>query len=291
MHHITAYGGHAPCHFQKAIMQSPAFQPQTDDDRLDTQLATFLDLLNVTTLAEAREASFDAVSQANAVQISHSQLFQNTFGPAVDGTLVPHLPSDLLSAGHFDKNVAVMLGYNAHEDATPSPPPSVVAQTNFRDYLTTFLPSSATTPSDMEYISQTLYPPIYDGTQNYTDAFTRTAKVVAEVSIECNTFYVDAAFDGRGYAYVFAVPPATHGQDVDFTFHVGKANDSQSRIAVEMQKYFVNFAEVGNPNGRDLEAWETFGDGAVKMFNVTGHGSMSVDRGLEERCRWWQDHL
>lgn len=117
MHQITAYGGSSDGDglFQKAIIQSPGFFPQEDDDDRKKTLSRFLELLDVSSIEEARNRSFADVFAANAKQVYESPYGQFTYGPAVDGKFVPDLASNLFADGRFNHDVVVMVGHNADE--------------------------------------------------------------------------------------------------------------------------------------------------------------------------------
>ena len=116
MHQITAYGGSkGPAPFQQAIPQSPGWQPIVSNQQQERQFATFLSLLNVTTLEEARQLPSSVLQQANAMQVGASTYGVFTYGPSVDGDFVPDLPGLLLLHGQFDKSLRVMVGHNSNE--------------------------------------------------------------------------------------------------------------------------------------------------------------------------------
>jgi len=116
MHQITAYGGNkGPAPFQQAIPQSPGFIPVVSNQQQEQTLNTYLSLLNVSTIEQARQLPFSALQTANAIQVAQSPYGQFSYGPTVDGDFVPELPGLLLLHGQFDRNVKVMVGHNADE--------------------------------------------------------------------------------------------------------------------------------------------------------------------------------
>jgi len=100
MHQITAYGGFERySHFQQAILQSPGFQPFPSHWEQDQLLQLFLSHLNVSTINEARQLPFEALSAVNIEIVAGSPFGTFTFTPAVDGAFVPALPGSLLVQG------------------------------------------------------------------------------------------------------------------------------------------------------------------------------------------------
>jgi cholinesterase len=81
VHQITAFGGErggAP--FQRAIMQSPGFIPTTGNYEQEENFQTFLGLLNVSTLDEARRLPSHAVQAVSEYQVSNSRNGSWTYG-------------------------------------------------------------------------------------------------------------------------------------------------------------------------------------------------------------------
>ncbi|KAG9806288.1 carboxylesterase family protein-like protein, partial [Aureobasidium melanogenum] len=116
MHQITAFGGlKGPAPFAGAVPQSPGFFPVTSPSTEEGIFNDFLALLNVSTLAEARQLPSSAIIAANAKQVYSAAYGQFVYGPSVDGDFVPALPGQLLAHGQYDKNVTVMTGHNANE--------------------------------------------------------------------------------------------------------------------------------------------------------------------------------
>ncbi|KXT15931.1 hypothetical protein AC579_1433 [Pseudocercospora musae] len=294
MHHITAYGGRssAGSFFQKAIIQSPAFQPQENDDARNQAFSAFLNLLDVSDLASARKLDFSTVFKANAQQVYNSPYGQFTFGPAVDGSYVPDLPGTLLLKGRFNKNVAVMVGHNADEGIGFTSPYASNDSAFLQD-VGSWMTLSSATSSNLAYINSTLYAPIFDGSRGYANQIARTDTAISELVFTCNTFYLDKAYNNQTYSYYFAVPPAYHGSDVGFTYYTGSTtNDPSVQVAVNMQRYFLRFMRNGNPNGADVPTWNTFGSSAnMKVFNTTGNLRQMPDNTANARCNWWQANL
>ncbi|OAG41508.1 hypothetical protein AYO21_04210 [Fonsecaea monophora] len=306
MHQITAYGGlkgSAP--FQRAILQSPGFEPFPSHWEQDHLLQRYLGLLNVSTIQEARELPFATLSAANVELVATSPYGTFTFAPAVDGDFVPGLPGNLLAQGNYDTSVRLMTGFNAHETLYFTDP----ASTNnsiFLSSITSTFPGIQASVAD--YVSQTLYPPVFNGSYPYSSFYERAELTLQESAFTCNTFFLQTAgalskVKSSGYGYRFSVPPAYHGQDVAYTYYnPSTAGPSvNATIALYMQRVLTRFALTGNPNRENDAAGATtmpayFSHqttseaGHILDLNVTGL-NVIADPNDNDRCRWWQKSL
>ena len=132
--------------------------------------------------------------------------------------------------------------------------------------------------SIVNYISSTLYPPIYDGSQPYTTPFARLDLLISEMMIACNSRYISTAKGNDTYNYMFSVPPGHHRGDIPYTFWDANStiNDPVANVttALEMQRYITAFAATGDPNAfqkkTGLPTFPKYGSVAnVMNFNLT----------------------
>ncbi|KAI9694223.1 MAG: hypothetical protein M1820_009122 [Bogoriella megaspora] len=297
MHQITAYGGlKGPVPFQQAIPQSPGFQPTTSNFQQEETLQAFLQLLNVSTIQEARQLPSSALIQANSQQISAASYGQFTYGPVVDGDFAPALPGQLLQRGQFDHSLRILSAHNTNEGLLFSSP-FVQNDTASVAQLQEFFPDAD--PLVILYISTQLYPSVFDGSQGYTSQLQREALLVSEYVFTCNDFYLAKAFGNQTYEYVFSVPPGIHGEDIPYTFfngiisNVPASGAQSSAVAIALQEYVTNFAETGDPNGDGLVNFPMYGPNAtVQIINVNPDQSVNLTQGIDpaanSRCNWWQ---
>lgn len=105
----------------------------------------------------------------------------------------------------------------------------------------------------------------------------------------CNTFYLDKAFANKTYSYLFSVPPATHGEDIPYTYYNGPSTSVISTpVALALQKYLTDFAETGSPNGEGVPYFPMYQMNAtVQDLNITGISQMR-DPAANARCDYWQ---
>ena len=294
MHQITAYGGNAgPSPFQQAILQSPGWVPMPDEEEQEQILQQFLGILNVSTIDEARKLPSATLIAANAYQVATKSKWGSfVYGPVVDGTFVPALPGQLLLEGNFDHNLNIMVGHNADEGLVFTSPDSRNSS-GLSELLTQQFPSIH--KNVLDYIEDVLDPPVYNGSYGYTNSVERVAVAISELIFECNTDYLNLAFQNQTYAYEFSVPPALHGDDVAYTFFTSSGNatvDDQSvanvTVAMVMQDYFTSFAQCGAPKSPLGPKFMRYG--AEGMLLNLGNNTIQPmrDPTNNPRCRFWQ---
>ncbi|KAF0329845.1 carboxylesterase family protein [Colletotrichum asianum] len=277
MHHLTAYGGSkGPAPFRGAVIQSPAFFPHVNASQQEENLQTFLALLNVSTLAEARKLPSSLTTPSSTM----------------DG-YVPSHQANLFARGQFDRDVDVMFSHNANEGLIFTDP-SVTDGFAFRGLISKLLPSF--NASLVEHIAEIVYPPVFDGTQPYVDDLGRGTVLMAETRIVCNTLFFRRAFGNESLAYIFGVPPSLHGDDLKYTFYngaYGAQMNSRSlnvTIAEVLQDYIASYAISGKP-ATDVSGVGVFPKVGSKStawtLDVAGVQS-TVDGAVNDRCSWWQ---
>ena len=292
MHQITAFGGlKGPAPFQQAVPQSPGWQLIVGAVQQENTFNAFLKLLNVTTLAEARALPSEALLTANAAQIGlQSSYGQFTYGPVVDGLFAPALPGKLLLTGQYDKSLNLLVGHNSNEGLLFTDP-RITNTAGFLQVLSTNFPNLP--HSSETYITETLYPPIFDGSKGYTNEVGRVSLAIAESTFSCNTNYLARAYKNNTHNYLFSVPPGIHGEDVPYTFFNGAPGAAAASViapktATALQEYITSFVINGRPSGPQLPDFPVYGSGAeVQDLNATSVMEIK-DPAANERCLWWQ---
>jgi len=293
MHQITAYGGlkgKAP--FQQAVPQSPGWQPVQSNTQTENAYQKLLHLTNSTSLAELRALPSEVIMRANAQQIAYDTDFgQYIYGPVVDGLFSPLQPGQLLAQGRFDKDVRVMVGHNAQEGPFFTPG-YITSNEALEAQLKSAFPGAP--QSSIDTITQTLYPPVFDGSYPYTSQYERAVLINSEGIFTCNTNYLSTALGNQTYSYLFAVPPALHGQDVPYTYYDGGALPSRGfnrTVAIALQRFITSFAEQGRPEAEGIHQFNMYGpDAAVLKLNISGIDEVR-DSNANARCSWWQKSL
>ncbi|EXJ69648.1 uncharacterized protein A1O5_06719 [Cladophialophora psammophila CBS 110553] len=291
MHQITAFGGlQGKVPFQQAIVQSPGFQMSPSVTLQEAIYSHFLAIAGINTLEDARNLSTEALALANYKLVGGSSPYGTfTFNPVVDGAFAPDLPGQLLLHGGFDKSLKIMAGHNLNE-GLGFMDPFAQSETVFEADLRIYFPTI--TDATVNYISHTLYPPVFDGSAGYTTPTGRSELMITEAFFTCSTNFLARAYNNNVFNYIFSVPPSLHGDDISYTYYNGPnplvKNDT---LAVIMQRYFTNFVMTGNPNAAGLPPFPTYGaTTTVQNLNLTKIGPMK-DNAANERCMWWQKGL
>jgi cholinesterase len=304
MHQITAYGGaNGSAPFSQAIMQSPGFSPVAGDAQ---QEATFSSVLSqaqslistdITDISALRALDFTTLAALNSIVVARSTPYGTfTFGPAVDGVFVPAMPGKLLLEGKFDPSVNVMVGHNSNEGLTFTSP-FLNTEALLEANLATVLAGASN--ETIDYMLDTLYPAVYDGTYSYTSLFERASLITAEMSFTCNTRFLDLAYNNETYSYYFTVPPGLHGEDIAYTFFNGDTSTLDDGLAVNatvataLQNYITNFAmSGGDPNSAEVPYFPKYqSNSTVLELGITGIGALSVDTTANTRCDWLMQAL
>lgn len=296
LHHITAGGGSIQPLFNRAILQSPAYFPYRSTQDKENAFNLFLGHANVSSIADARKLSSEALITANAQSIGESLPYASpVYGPTPDGDLVIHDPKVHLARGEFAQSLEIITAYNADEGLVLVP--TIHTDAEYHSFLQAMLTNA--NASTIAYIADTLYPPTFDGSQGYTTQFQRVAKTAGDLIADCNAVAAGLAFGLRARGYYFSTYPGVHAQDISYTFYNPESKASYSlvdmgavnvTVAHVLQDYITGFATRGD--------MESEGDGLARGIpSYSPRGTMVrldseeieliSDPGLDERCRWW----
>jgi carboxylesterase type B len=299
MHHITSYGGKGSIPFQQAIPQSPAFQPT-----VPAQSQAFFEAVvgnaslvtksPITSANELRQLPFEVLYAANTLVTALSPYGEFTFGPVVDPTAnsyVPDLPLRLLSKGAYHHNVSMVVGHNEQEGLLFTPP-FIQTDAEFKAAQSVIFPTA--NASLLDYITEALYPPVFNGSYGYTTQIGRTNVSIADFTIDCNAYLLASTLPGA-YAYLVSVPPGLHAVDIAYTFFNGDTSTSdeglpvQADIAESFQRYLVNFVMTGTPTSKGLQTFVEYGaNNTVANIDLTDLGMPILDPAARSQCKFWQ---
>ncbi|KAL8775195.1 MAG: hypothetical protein Q9194_003811 [Teloschistes cf. exilis] len=282
--HITAYGGaRTPSPFRAAIAQSPYSVPSYPS--ANSAVEAVMRFGEITTLEQFRDMPSDELQRLNAMIVGNSQPFGTfTFGVypqpshmairmlnpyhsgiVPDGDYVPNLPSKSLHQGRFDQSLSIMTSHCSDEGPFFSANTLVIDEHSYQNFLTSLISPLAEDASSLSYITQVLYPPIFDGTHGYTTQAERNNLTIAHAVIVCN-----ARPDIPVYTYEFAVPPATHGGDLAYAFFdSGPSGKINITIAAILQHYILEFTKTGQPNSQGLPRFDPVGKGAFTSLKIS----------------------
>ncbi|KAL8938356.1 MAG: hypothetical protein Q9216_003936, partial [Gyalolechia sp. 2 TL-2023] len=285
LYQTAAYGGAKETNlFIRGISQSPA--PLLADPIYPTLGANlFLKEAGVTSVDAARKLPTEVLQQANLKAQGTIPFNVNYFGPIVDGEFIVDLLPRAYSAGKFNKNLGVITSDNQNESRFLGNQ-SIETNADFDNWVRVNFPSA--TESVRQEIIHQIYPPVYDGSQPYTNPQQRSDLAVDEYLIKCNTVSVAEAYRNQTYNYIFGVPPAIHAQDLAYTYSPNAGTPGFfPTVAANLQTYLVNFVLRGNPNGNGLPGWPVYGP-IASAINFTEYGILETQsESANSRCAFW----
>lgn len=298
MHHITAYGGNGGLlPFNQAIPQSPAFQifvPEQSKALLSQVLgnASLIANKSITCVEDLRALPFEVLAKVNNLMVGMSSYGSFTFGPVIDpapNSYVPDTPLRLIAQDKFH-NVSVMVGHNSDEGLLFTPP-FITTQAEDVEEFTKLFPTADA--SVISYITNTLYPPIYNGSYGYTDPIGRNALAISDFLVGCNAHYIAEKLS-PGYAYIFSVPVGLHGEDIAYTFFNGDTSTSDEGVPVNpavatvFQRYLTQYAMTGTPSAEGYQTFSEYGrNNTVTSIGFLGLGSHEPDPAAKAACQFW----
>lgn len=159
---------------------------------------------------------------------------------------------------------------------------------NFNGYLTSLVPNITSASQDavrVLYLDPASEGSIYD----------RTVALISDIIFTCNAQVIAssyAAHNNNAYRYIFAVPPASHGQDVTFTFY--SSGDSPSdylvtntTVALAIQRIVTSVSQFGIPQA-EATPLERYGAREnLLVLNMTGIEQHAGDPWHNKRCAFW----
>lgn len=294
MHQITAYGGLKPVSFRRAIPQSSGMLPVPGNREQEQAFQEFLSLLNVTTLNEARALPSSALLAANAKQIGNAPYGGFIFGPAVDGSFAPGIPSKLFLQGAFAKDIEILSTFNSNEGILFVDPSAYDSESLFRSQIENLFISLSS--EDVDFVFETLYPATYDGSQPYTDSLGRAQLLVSEATFICyqNSMAKAAAQQRIGtFGYQNSVWPALHGSDQALLFSNGPTPGVDPELASIAKNAVAGFVNNGSPDKSPISdiTIPAYGQNDLILNLLVNASSIIRDPTANERCDWWQKAL
>ncbi|EPS94949.1 hypothetical protein FOMPIDRAFT_1169187 [Fomitopsis schrenkii] len=291
--HIIAHGGQTEPPLFRAAMTSSTFLPFQYYYNDTIPEALFSETVAQTNCSSAS----DALACLRAVDVSTLQAantkinvagFYGTFVyvPVIDGTFIIERPTVTLEKRRVNGEMLLSVtngdeGYIFVDTANPP--------TNLTNYVTELFP--LIDPTTVQTIVQQ-----YEDDPTLTDVLSQAIAVMGESIFVCPTYLLMGAFGDNAYkAPDFAVPPATHGEDLAYYFPTAfDPAYNNSELITAFSQSFLSVVRSMNPNDKfytDLKPeWSVWQDGTTEMlFNVTSTGGAVVqttttDPSLLERC-------
>lgn len=273
------------------------------------QGAAFLELFNVTTLAELRNASYDSlVTDGGSLSqdlfddgvyrlLGDAFMDPPLWRPVIDGYVLPYTYSEaLLSGNHND--IAVLTGNNKDESGA-----AVAATfTNTTAYEEAFALAFGSNFSAQFF---DLYPSngTLDQVNNLTNEFWRDNSRVS--TWDFAKAWREGGAESDVFVYYFTHTPAEdaedgayHGSELWYTFNNLPYSDYSNVtwtdydyevVEPQMNGYWVNFIKTGNPNGGNLTEWAPSSDAYEAMWlgEKWGMGKLTNTAAQREFIQSW----
>ncbi|KAF9268298.1 alpha beta-hydrolase [Marasmius fiardii PR-910] len=254
----------------------------------------------------------EAVSQTNCSQSSDTlaclratdaQVLQTTnmninlagffgtfpFVPVIDGTFIRQRATQALQQGKVNGE-ALLAVTNANEGQDFV---NQTAPANVTNYAGQLFPNFG--PRQEVDVAQ-----LYSGLGSQLD---QENLVMGEAIFVCPTYYLLNAFQNRSFKGEFALPPALHGQDLNYYFpSLGPGNFNNTDFQKAFSESFMSFVISLDPNQKVdpsniTPKWETYSEGSGRtemVFNRTASGNAAdvhavmTDSALLKRCGFWE---
>ena len=208
----------------------------------------------------------------------------------IDGTFVPEDPKRLLRKGKVDPQVKLLTTHAGNEGLRFAPA-NISTNADFAQWVGLFVNNAS--PSVLQEITASIYPPIFNGSLPYTTQLERADLLWAEMVSICNPRYMHNAAREAGYYNEFDVAPALHQGDVPYVFWNGPGSDPtvNETVAHVTQSYITAFAITGNANNPGSPPIESYhGTHVLEMSGTTGFAEI-LDVTMNSRCDYWQKTL
>ncbi|KAF2149660.1 alpha/beta-hydrolase, partial [Myriangium duriaei CBS 260.36] len=240
LHHLIQDDGKRDPLFKRALMQSPAFQWQWDRspggtlDQIYQNFSksagcstNFNDLscllkADVSDLAKANQELFDSARLVGLFPV----------GPALDNTLIKHLPAIALAKGLFWKNLDSLIVSHTTNEAK-SFTPDITTPKQFDDFLAEFIREDDL--ANVRAAIQAQYP--VSGGPWGSDQKQRVAAVIRDAIFVCNTRQLFDAYSGSVSTYMMEYGFPTQGSAV----HASDLVPTFWNRAFDLSSFFVKF--------------------------------------------------
>lgn len=270
--------------FQKAIVQSGAYQPFTPTlQDSETRGVAFAQRLGCTDGSAAclRAATLTAVLANQGSTNSASSAFNQS---TIDGTTIQQAERAALLQGKFQR-MPVMQGVTRYEGRAipsedPDSPPS-----QYQAVAAAYAAAASKNTSDVT----ALYP-----LASYPTPFEAASAIVTDAAFSCPALQSNLALATLNPVYAYEFDEATaevdssgHYADVQYLFDVPWSNKAATSIGTSMRQIFAQFARSGNPNVGTTTDWQTF-TGQSRYIRLIGAQSKQ-QTGFEttHHCDFW----
>jgi carboxylesterase type B len=316
LHHITAFGGQQDPLFQKAIVQSPAYQFMFD--RQGTVDDVFHQFANLSGCAGQgidclRAASTSTLATANTNLALAAVDGTFPVGPCPDGQWVRQIPTLDLASGNYWKNLDGLIISHTSNEATLFVDGHIETDAEFDAFLDSIFPPVALAAGvDTVVINQ--YPSPNAPNSPYATQTDRFTALIRDSCFTCAVRFLTDAYAGKTYNLQYSVTPGWHATDLLPTFYDASLDLSILGDSIEIplipifggfatayQSYLTSFVRSGDPNTYraifDIPTtlpWSTADTSADALSGVIDAGDLGFSWITDQdttasACRFWQD--
>jgi len=298
LQHLVAHKGNTqPPLFHRA-MTSSTFLP--NQYNFNDPVPEFL-YSETVALAGCADASstFDCLITVPPAQLQDINIqvcgngFSGTFllVPVVDGDFIVERPIATILTGSLNAKTILMVTNT--DEGSPFVNANVTAQLTLQQYVTAVMPQFSAAEVD-------LITNLYKGTGS--TVFEQASLVIGESIFVCPSYNLLNSFQGTAHKGMFAIPPATHGFDVQFYFP-GNTTPAfaNPQFDASFAGAFTGVIKFGDPNIHPVPNvvtpnWPVFkaGHPGIEMrFNRTENAQPDVrtfttDPQVIARCEAWK---
>ena len=280
---------------ESGICQSAALfaTPAIANDQ-GTRLATALGCTTAGSILSClRSAPPEQVLAALPTREAEFGATGDTFGPVVDGTVLPMVPLDAIRAGQFAQ-VPTIMGSNLNEG-------------DLFIYLWTVDKGTGPTSTDVRaslgvLFSQSQVDQIAARYPVDSDPSTAFSQIITDGIFACTARRTLRAISAAGvpaylyqFTYPYVVPAiagvvAGHSFEIPFVFRNGflgaQMSDEELALADQVDGYWFRFARTGDPNDPSALAWPAYTQ--ANDTNLVIDSTMSTNVGLKkDACDFW----
>ncbi|KAI0029565.1 alpha/beta-hydrolase [Vararia minispora EC-137] len=307
LQHVVANGGHTEPQLFRQAMTSSVFLPSqfAFNDPISEASSSLNNTMFTRLIPASRSCttsknlaclrSIDASTLNDASVIIADQNFNGVFSwvPVIDEKFIVQRPTVSIQENRINAPISLVVT-NAHEGDIFTNPAQILAN-NFtlEEYISELFPRM-----DSKSIQQAsaLYSKVNTG-----DITAQAADVYGEAIFVCPSFFILEAAKSPAWKGEFAVPPALHGNDVNYVF----ADPTVPPVPFNNPVFIHNFQQAFfatsmslNPNAHFINDnvtpfWPTWQESEqVMLFNRSEAGAPVVrlvarDSALLERCAFW----
>jgi carboxylesterase type B len=261
LHHLTAKGGKQDPLFKKAVLQSPAFNPQFDrKGEVEKTFQEFAAIAGCGKEAKAgkgleclRATDFNKIRAAEDKYIESVPDGTFGFGPSTDGDWVRQLPALELATGNFAKGIESLIVSHVSDETGLFVHGQLKNDTAFKGFADwNYANNAAVTAAILKQF------PSPEPGSKYKNQNSRLSDYIQYSTFTCNTRWLSEAYKGKTWNVQYSFGGGSHGTDIMADFYdrktgIGAAvqNLVSPGIAVVMtiyQAYLLSHARTGDPN-------------------------------------------